>query len=112
MKEKIDLFDKKSDDNEQYSRRNCLLVQGVKKQEQENTDNIVLTVIKEHLDKELSIKDLDRSHKIGKNNSKSKRRPIIVKFISYNERREIFNNKKRLKSTGVLITESPIAGRM
>ena len=60
----------------------------------------------------MSIKDLDRSHKIGKNNSKSKRRPIIVKFISYNERREIFNNKKRLKSTGVLITESPIAGRM
>ena len=63
MKEKIDLFDKKSDDNEQYSRRNCLLVQGVKEQEQENIDNIVLTVIKEHLDIELSIKDLDRSHK-------------------------------------------------
>ena len=92
---------------------NCLLVHGVEEQEQENTDNIVLNVIKEHLDIELSVKDLDRSHRIGKsNNSKGKRRPIIAKFISYNDRREIFNNKKRLKGTGVSITESLTAERM
>ena len=58
---------------------------GVEEQEQENTDNIVLNVIKEHLDTELSVKDLGRLHRIGKNNSKTKRRSIIVKFISYNE---------------------------
>ena len=91
---------KKSDDSGQYSRRNCLLVHGVQEQEQENTDNIVLNVIKKHLDIELSVKDLDMSHIIGKSNSKSKRRRIIVKFISYNDRRQIFDNKKRLKGTG------------
>ena len=85
---------------------------GVEEQEQENTDNIVLNVIKEHLDKELSVKDLDRSHRIGKRNSNSKRRPIMVKFISYNNRREIFNDKKRIKGTGVSITESLTAERM
>ena len=31
---------------------------GVEEQEQENTDNIVVNVIKEHLDTELSVKDL------------------------------------------------------
>ena len=67
---------------------------GVKEQEQENTDNITLIVIKGHLDIEFLVKDLDRSHRIGKSNSKSKCRPITVKFISYNDHREIFNNKK------------------
>ena len=85
---------------------------GVEEQEQENTDNIVLNVIKEHLDIELSVKDLDRSHRIGKRNSNSKRRPIMVKFISYNNRREIFNNKKRIKGTSVSIAESLTAERM
>ena len=103
---------KKSDDSEQYFRRNCLLVHGVEEQEQENTDNIVLNVTKEHLNIELSVKDFGRSHRIGKGNSKSKRRPIIVKFISYNDRRAIFNNKKRLKGTGISITESLTAERM
>ena len=85
---------KKFDDSEQYSLRNFLLVHGVEEQEQENTDNIALNVIKEHLNIELLVKDLDRSHRISKSNSKSKHRPIIVKFISDNDHREIFNNKK------------------
>ena len=112
LKERIDLLEKKSDDSEQYSRRNCLLVHGVEEQEQENTDNIVLSVIKEHLDIELLVKDLDRSHRIGKRNSNSECRLTIVKFISYNNRRKIFNNKKRLKGTGVSIGESLTAERM
>ena len=85
---------------------------GVEEQEQENTDNIVANVIKEHLDTELSVKDLDRSHRICKSNSKSKHRPIIVKFISYNDRREIFNNKKRLEGKGISITDSLTTKRM
>ena len=71
-----------------------------------------MNVIKEHLDIELSVKDFDRSRRIGKSNSKSKRRPIIVKFNSYNDRRAIFNNKKPLKGTGISITESLTAERM
>ena len=39
---------------------------GVEDQEQKNTDNIVFNVIKEHLNMELSVKDLDWSHRIGK----------------------------------------------
>ena len=61
---------------------------------------------------ELSAKDFDRSHRIGKSNSKNKLRPIVVKFIFYNDRREICNNKKWLKGTGVSITESLTPGRM
>ena len=67
----------------------------------ENTDNqIQINVSKKHLDMELSVKKLDRSHRVGKRNSKNKSRPIVVKFIRYFDCREIFNNKKRLKDTG------------
>lgn len=59
---------------------------GVEEQEQENTDDIVLNIIKEHLDLDLTVKDLGRSHRIGKKNYKSKQRTIIVKFISCNDR--------------------------
>ena len=104
MKEKIDLLEKKSDDSEQYSRRKLLLVHVVEEQEQENTDTSVLNVINVHLDIELSVKDLDKSHRIGKRNCNSKRRRFIVKFISYNNCRVIFDNKKRLKVIGVSIT--------
>ena len=89
----IGLLEKKNSDSEQYSCRNCLLVHGVEEQEQGSIDNIVLNVIEEHLDIELTVKDLGRSHRIGKSSSKNKRRRIIVKFISYNDRREIFNKK-------------------
>ena len=111
MKEKIDLLEKKSDDSEQYSRRKLLLVHVVEEQEQENTDTSVLNVINVHLDIELSVKDLDKSHRIGKRNCNSKRRRFIVKFISYNNRRVIFDSKKRLKVIGVSITERLTAER-
>ena len=70
-KERTDLFEKKSDDSEQCSRRICLLVQRVEEQEQENTANIILNVIKGHLEIKMLVQDLDRSHRIGKSNSKT-----------------------------------------
>ena len=69
---------KKADDGEQYSRQKCFGVE--EQEEEENNNNIVLNVIKKRLDIELFVKDLDRSHRIGK--SKSKCRPIEVKLIS------------------------------
>ena len=60
---------KEIDDNEQYSRRNCLLIHGVKETEKEVTDTQVLNLINKELkipgDK-FSIVDIDRSHRLGK----------------------------------------------
>ena len=64
LKERINLLEKKFDNSEQHSSRNCWLVHGVEEQEQENTDNVALNVIKEYLDTELSLKDLDRSYRL------------------------------------------------
>ena len=79
----------------------------------ENTDHISLLTITEHLELELTEKELDRNHRIGNPKSDNKRpRPIIVKFARYNTRRNVFVNKKRLKNTGTSIDESLTKHRM
>ena len=104
------------DAQEQYSRRNCILIHGIPENDRENTDQIALDVIKNQLGIPEAIvnkKSIDRSHRIGKKrtptNDRNRRtlgRPIIVKFGLYNERNEVFYKKKHLKNSNVMITEN------
>ena len=95
-----------TDDQQQYSRRNCLLFHGVKEESSEDTDNIVTGICAEKLCLEVDKSMIDRSHRIGPKKKDQKPRPIIVKFCSYRDRSKVFYNKKMLKCSGVTITES------
>ena len=71
---------------------------------QENTDDLAL--FREKLDIKLTQRDLDRTHRIGKNDKRKNRpRPVIVKFIRYYDRKNI-SRKKPLKNSGISKTES------
>ena len=106
-------FTEQVDQQEQYSRRNCLLIHGMTEGNQENTDYLALEIFRENLDIELTQRDLDRIHSIGKNDKKSNRpRPATVKFIGYNDRKKIFSKKKQLKNFGISIMESLTKLRM
>ena len=95
------------DRQEQYSRRNCLLLHGVDETDNEVTDNIIIKTVKDEMNIEISPESIDRTHRIGKKQQNSRRpRPIIVKFSTYNNRHKIFKNKKLLKGKGISITES------
>ena len=95
------------DYQEQYSRRNCILIHGLTETQDENTDDISLRTINEHLELELTEKELDRTHRINNQKSGNKRpRPINVKFARYNTRRKVFVNKKGLMNIGISITVS------
>ena len=112
------------DELEQYSRRNCLVLHGIVESQyaKENTDDLVLEIVRKKLDLEISATDLDRSHRIGRGRNTSyaeaasekrkKPRPIIVKFVSYKVRAEVFRRKRKLKGSGVRITESLTKKRM
>ena len=105
LKEHLKDVEQNVDRQEQYSRRNCLLIHGIKEERNENTDDIVVKFIQDDLQEEINFEDLDRTHRIGKvNNEKS--RPIIVKFARYNVRKKIFHNKRKLKGKNTSITES------
>ena len=93
----------RQDDLEQYQRRNCLRIFGVPEQSDEDTDKIVIETAAK-IGVGLSVNDIDRSHRIGRQIN-DRPRPVIVKFTSYRKRSEVFRSKRQLKGTGVTIRE-------
>ena len=90
----------KLDHHEQYSRRHSLrIINNVVEKQGEDTDQIVIDIAKKMLDKNIEPYEIDRSHRIGKPN-RNNERPIIVKFVSYNTKRQIFRARKRLNFAG------------
>ena len=104
----------KMENIENYSRRSCLLVHGVKEDGGENTDDIALDIINNNLNlKNITIKDIARSHRIGRpdksretRNVKPRVRPIIVKFVSDRDRISVYRSKKLLKGKRISISEN------
>ena len=81
------------------------MIRGIEEGNDEVTDDIVVNMLRDKLELEISKKDIDRSHSIGKP-SPRKKRPIIVKFVWYNDRHKPHSNKKRSKDSRISITES------
>ena len=84
---RIEKLEKLQDQQEQYSRRNCLLVHGIAEEKKEITDEVIINTINETLDLDITLRDLQRTHRIGKpKKAGGKTRPIIVKFVRQNDR--------------------------
>ena len=79
------------DRQQQYSRSNCLLIHGVDEVEGEDTYELSIKVIEEHMNQRTKPEDTDRSHRLGnlKKSIKAKPRTIIVMFVKYNARNSI-----------------------
>ena len=99
------------DRQEQYSRRNCLLLHNIPETSNENTNDLVIKTVNEELLEAITINEIDRSHRLGKSQA-GKIRPVIVKFARYHTRNKIFRKKKLLKGKQVSITESLTKRRM
>ena len=107
MNERIEELENKIDRQEQYSRRNCILIHGIAENKEENTDQQAIRFINENLDIKIDEIDIDRSHRIGRyDKTKKKARPIIAKLARYNVRGRVFREKRKLKGTGKIITEN------
>ena len=86
------------DRQEQYSRRNCILIHGLKEEQNKSTNDRVLGLFREELNEDILLVDLDRTHRIGKKrHSNSKPHPVIAKFARYNIREKVFKSKKNLR---------------
>ena len=100
------------DRQEQYSRRNCLLLHGIEEESNENTDQCVIEVLCKTMGETISIQDIDWTHRLPGKKPNGKSRPVIVKFVHYNTRNLIFKNKKKLKGSRISVTENLTARRM
>ena len=54
------------DNLEQYSQQNCLVLHGVNKSNNENTNEILIKTFSEELGVKIKEDNLDRSHRLGK----------------------------------------------
>ena len=81
LRQKIQQLEATTDLAEQYSCRNCLRISGVPETADENTDDYICDFA-HALDVDLTINDIDRSHRVGKpvTGFRNKPRDIIVKF--------------------------------
>ena len=98
--------DRLIDASEQYSRRNCVLLHGVKEEKNEKTDDIFINTISKQLGVKVEKSDIDRSHRIGAPRTNGQHRAIIVKFARYNVRATVFRAKRKFKNSGMLLTDS------
>ena len=94
--------EKKINDIEQYSRRNCLVLHGNKDIPSTGSySEFELYVLNKlnsrlNLDYKISSSDIDTSHVLP--TKKSKPVPIIIKFVRRSVRELVFINKKKLKA--------------
>ena len=88
------------DRQEQYSRRNCLLVHGIVGETVEDTDEKIISTLQPCMDETFKSEDIDRSHRLGKPKSSKIVKPhaIIVKFVRYNSRNRIYRKKKKSRN--------------
>ena len=103
LKNRVATLETALDNAEQYSRRNCLKISGVPETTELGTDDYVCNLARA-MDVELSIDDIDRSHRLGKPRTgadqQAKPRDIIVKFISYRKRASFYKARILTKSRG------------
>ena len=109
----VDKLELKIDDQEQRSRNSCLLFHGIQENEGENTNDVAMAVMNDKLGLGVESFEIQRSHRVGPKNdkratrsSKPRCRPIIVRYTNYDTRLKVLKNKKLLKGTNTLITES------
>jgi hypothetical protein len=95
----------KSNENEQYSRRNNVRIFGLPENVRENCYDVVLDLCNE-LNIEVSRNELDRVHRVGRvSNVADYRRPMIVKLIGHQSKLKLIKARKNLKGKDIYIRE-------
>ena len=88
----------------------------VKKEDKYESTDVLLNLFNEKLGVAVDISVIDRSHRLGpvRGENNLKHRPTIVKFCSYRIRKAVFTAtaKKKLKGSGISVTESLTKQRM
>ena len=63
---KVDSLSGQAEKQEQYSRRNCLLLHAIRENRDEKTDDLCIATINEHLELSITVVDIAYAHRIGK----------------------------------------------
>ena len=65
LTKRLDEIDAALDRQEQYSRRNCLLIHGADEVEGEDTNELSIKVVEEHMNQKIKPEDIYGSYRLG-----------------------------------------------
>ncbi|KAI5738214.1 hypothetical protein M8J77_004275 [Diaphorina citri] len=117
LREELVTQSERIDRLETYSRRQCVLVHGIAETEAQTESQcmeVTSRLFRDKLGVSISPQQMDRAHRLGpiRTGENTRPRPVIVKLHSYLDKREIFINKRKLKDSRILITESLTKSRL
>jgi len=100
MVQKTNLLVFQLDRQEQYIRRENILIYGIEENKEDNNDGEkVLFKIADELEIDLEDNERQRVHRLGQRRRNNENpRPIIARLVSYKKRNEFFTNKRELKN--------------
>ena len=81
---------------EQYSRKNCINISGVKEKDRESVKALTKEISRA-VGISVTDGDIDTAHRIGKH-VEGKARPIIVKFTTFDRRQDLYQARRKLRS--------------
>ena len=105
---KIEYLSDEIDELQQYGRRNAVVISGVPEREGENTDTIMLEIARDKMNISLEPHEIGRSHRLGPVRVGARKpRNIVVKLVTYNVRKRIYDARKSLAGGphGIFISE-------
>lgn len=109
------LLEVKVDDQQAYSRRPCLVIAGIEKSEGKD-DDLYQQTKKVLKDAKINEKEfdynLDKLHRIGSYDPKTKSQPVIVKFKSHSFKEKVFFSKKNITNENIKFRPSITKRRM
>ena len=107
LKVRVTTLEEKTDELEQYSRRNTIRIRGIPEAPNEDTDALVKDVAAKKLDVQLTKHDFVRSHRVGrKSETQHTPRDVIVRFTTHNTKVAVMRNAARkLKGTNIFVNE-------
>ena len=105
LEERITHLERDLEEAQQYSRRTNILIHGVKEEKDEDTDRISHDLFTEQMGVPIVDRDIARSHRLGRKVA-GVNRPIIVRLLSYRQKKAVYDQKKQLKGSGFVVTEN------
>lgn len=103
LQRQVELLSRDMDAMEMRSRRKMLLIHGIPESDKEDTSATVVGALAKQ-DLNVGLNDIGRSQRMGRP-IKGKARPVLVKFCSLEARKKGWFGKKKLKGSGVTISE-------
>ncbi|KAI5651301.1 hypothetical protein NE865_00545 [Phthorimaea operculella] len=106
LKTQIELIYHSLEDIEMKSRSNTLLLHGLMEKDDEDLTQHISSMCHNQLQlASITADSFSACHRIGRNMSAEKPRPIVIRFACYKARQDVWLAKSKLKGTGLTLSE-------